>query len=55
MEFTVITEDGSEDNYSGEAAYQILDSGILEVQPRDPSEPVAVFYSPAEWRRLHVP
>jgi hypothetical protein len=54
MEFTVITEDGSED-YSGEATYQVLDSGVLEVQPRDPSEPVAVFYSPAEWRRLHVP
>ena len=54
MEFTVLT-DGSEDDYSGEAAYQILDSGVLEVQPRDPSEPVAVFYSPAGWRRLNVP
>lgn len=40
--------------YQGEANFEVLDSGVLHVWPRDERRPKQVVYGPAGWLWVEV-
>jgi hypothetical protein len=55
MDFEVITDAGGNyDNYTGDADYQLLDSGALHVWPRDDRRSKEIIYSVHGWVRVEI-